>query len=272
MKGKRPDYNFDIIKELIKQGKTTKDISKIYNINKSSLSRVLKKENIYFKGQRFIKTNHDFFENIDSEIKAYLLGFFVADGCVYDNSRFGLCIAEQDEYIVNLFAKYISPLSFIKKTHNIKGALNRQPQLFLRISSKKIVNDLKKLGIENRKTYKPIHIPNIPNNLKLSFIRGYFDGDGHFRMTYITKYKSCRVTLTNGDRTILDDIQKFFNFGKVRNYGNYYTYNIDNKKESLLFMNSIYKDCNFMLPRKFNKFILINTELNSEITKGSESV
>ena len=31
--------------------------------------------------------NENYFDNIDSEEKAYLLGFFLADGCVVDPSQ-----------------------------------------------------------------------------------------------------------------------------------------------------------------------------------------
>jgi len=262
-KGIQPNYNFDIIKEFINRGKSLVEIAKYYNVHRVSMGRVLRKAKIDYPEQRKIIVNHDFFENIDSEIKAYLLGFFVADGCVYNKHRIGLCIAEQDEYIVKLFAQYIAPLSFIKKLHNTKSAKNRQPQLFLRISSSKLVSDLAKLGIFERKTYKPMFIPNISEELKWHFIRGYFDGDGYFGNRIINKkYNSYRIVFTNGDPTILNDIQNFTKLGKVKSIKKYAILDLSTNKNVMYFLHKMYDNANFKLPRKFNKFLKVNTEVS----------
>lgn len=261
MKGINPKYDFEIIKDLIKQGKTLKELGELYNVAPSSVGRALTKAGIYYTEKRKITKNHEFFESIDSEIKAYLLGFFVADGCVYNKSRFGICISKTDSYITNLFAKYIAPESFMKETHNKKGAKDRKPQIFLRISSEKIVSDLKKLGIENRKTYKPIKIPNILNELKWAFIRGYCDGDGHIGIRKVKNSTVCRICFSNGDRTILDDIKQFAGFGRIRQQKTHFRLDIERALDVQGFLDNMYRNANFFLQRKFDKYILVNTEV-----------
>ena len=60
--------------------------------------------------------NENFFESIDSEIKAYLLGFLFADGYVNirrnnTSYRFGVEVSEKDKSILYLFIQYIYPYS-----------------------------------------------------------------------------------------------------------------------------------------------------------------
>lgn len=273
-KGHRPKYNFETISLLIKQGKNLQELGEIYNVCSSSMGRVLRKANVeYNLLTRKIEKNINFFENISTEIQAYLLGFFVADGCVYNKNRIGICIAEQDEYIVNLFKSSIAPDSLIKRIHNIKGAKNRQIQLFLRISSEKLVSDLKVFGVEERKTFKPITLPSLKNNLKWHFIRGYFDGDGHLgRRVTKSGYDVCRISLSNGDETLLKDIQQFTGVGAIRKQGNCSRLDIENLRDCKTFLNGIYKDANFCLPRKFNKYLEVNAEVFANSKKTANSV
>jgi len=263
MKKQSPIYNKETIQELNNQGFTLNMLADKYNVCPSSVGRALRKLGIEYNVQvRKIEKDHTIFSVIDSEIKAYLLGFLVADGCVYDKGRFGLCIAEQDLYIINLFRSVISPDSLIKTNHNTKGAKNRQNQMILRISSEKIVSDLARYGIVERKTFKPINLPKIEDSLKWHFIRGYFDGDGHLGIK-VTKngYKTCRICLSNGDRQILEDIHKFTKVGKLRKQGNCWRLDIENISDCKTFLDNMYKNSNYSLPRKYNKFLVVNAEV-----------
>ena len=51
-----------------------------------------------------INKNEEYFNVIDSEKKAYLLGYFLADGCVTNPSNgkkcISMCLQEQDKYIL----------------------------------------------------------------------------------------------------------------------------------------------------------------------------
>lgn len=262
MKNKAPIYKKETIQELNNQGFTLKMLGEYYNVCSSSVGRALRKLGIEYNLQvRKIEKDHTIFSNIDSEIKAYLLGFFVADGCIYDKNRFGLCIAEQDLYIINLFKNTIAPDSFVKITNNTKGAKNRQRQLFLRISSEEIVKDLSKYGIVERKTFKPIDLPNLTEDLKWHFIRGYFDGDGHLGIRDIKGYKTCRIGLANGDKKILEDIQKFTGKGKLSYRKNCWRLDIENIVDCKDFLDKMYNNSNYSLPRKYNKFLVVNAEV-----------
>lgn len=136
-------------------------------------------------------TNDTFFDTIDSEIKAYLLGFFIADGCVEKDEktpnrkaiRLSVNLSEKDANIIQLFKDNICPDNKIVISHYKKGALNRQPTHMIRWSSKymgKSLNDLYNIIPKKTNDFTfEFDFNKIPDNLVRHFIRGFFDGDGH---------------------------------------------------------------------------------------------
>jgi DNA-binding transcriptional regulator WhiA len=61
---------------------------------------------------------HSFFQNIKTEIQAYLLGFFIADGSVdYKRKTLRVQLNENDSEIINLYRDYISTNARIFKVH-----------------------------------------------------------------------------------------------------------------------------------------------------------
>ena len=122
--------------------------------------------------------DENFFENIDSEAKAYILGFIYSDGCIYVHpSAYCLTFTQLkiDEDII-LFIKnemksdYPLCESRQKKNDKIK--------IKFYAYSKKIFDDLIKLGVTPRKSLT-LRFPSfLSETLMPHFIRGYFDGDG----------------------------------------------------------------------------------------------
>lgn len=176
------------------------DIHKVINLYNSGLSLakiaegcgssvskvnwILKKNNVKLRSlsESHIvkKANYNFFERIDSEGKAYWLGFLYADASVTHNSL-----------KLTLHPKDIGHLEKLKKslesTHNI--FFDRGYPRFA-ISNKKMYQDLVKNGCCERKTFL-ITFPDrkiLPENLVRHFIRGYFDGDGSINYSKHSKY------------------------------------------------------------------------------------
>ena len=137
----------------------------------------------------------DYFKVIDSEVKAYILGYLVADGSIEESVRknrpsklirlrFG-CVSEDDE-ILRLIHREIAPDNNLRY-YQPQG--NRKQVTILQICDKELVEDLKTLyNIHPRKTYDAnFEFPNIPKEFERDFIRGFIDGDGsigdrHFSM------------------------------------------------------------------------------------------
>ena len=60
---------------------SSRELSKKYNLSKATILRILKRNNIEAKNRRLVNNNLNinYFEKIDTEQKAYFLGFIFAD-------------------------------------------------------------------------------------------------------------------------------------------------------------------------------------------------
>jgi hypothetical protein len=162
-----------------REGLTIQAIS--YQLKKRGIDRPVKYNRVH-------NLNEDFFEVIDTEEKAYWLGFIMADGCVTRSSKL---YNQANRLSFNLSAidrphleKFVKAINSSAKITDItpKGTYSNNPISRLSINSVKMCNDLAKYGIVERKTgYE--HLPNLPNELMNHFIRGFFDGDGHATTT-----------------------------------------------------------------------------------------
>ncbi|MHA2400521.1 MAG: LAGLIDADG family homing endonuclease [Promethearchaeota archaeon] len=146
----------------------------------------------------------DYFEKINTKRKAYWLGFFFADGYI-SNIRnykiFGICVELHDENIINRFIKEIGINPRFKKK------IDGQRKVRIQITCDKISSDLQKSGVVMRKS-NIIELPKLDNrDLYLSFLLGYFDGDGTTGTSRIT----------TGSKKFLDQIKAYFNIdNKIR--------------------------------------------------------
>ena len=164
-------------------------LSKRYGVDPRKIKRILRENNIPIKSLSIIHTkNFDkhFFDVIDSEEKAYWLGFIYADGYV-SGSIFGIKLSEHDSDHLTLFK------SAIQSEHNIghyigtTGYNNDTPYCSLTIDNNYFVESLISKGVIYNKS-KILKFPDnsiVPDNLLHHFIRGYFDGDGS---VYIRRY------------------------------------------------------------------------------------
>jgi hypothetical protein len=125
-------------------------------------------------GQRY-PLDETTFDTIDSEIKAYCLGFLYADGSV---GHYGgdysirIHIHRDDSEILDLFQRCVQTTK--------PWYIDKRDRAILALSNKRLYESLGKLGIMQAKTFKII-FPSpemVPTALLHHFIRGYFDGDG----------------------------------------------------------------------------------------------
>lgn len=123
----------------------------------------------------------DYFKYIDSEEKAYWLGFLYADGCITTDKKYIILeLSSEDLEHIKRFKDDIQAHQKIRiyKRNNIEYAR-------LCIGCKEMVLDLIKVGCIPHKTFN-IVFPEaniIPKNLIRHFIRGVFDGDGCISIT-----------------------------------------------------------------------------------------
>lgn len=233
---------------------------------------------------------HNFFNNINFEEQAYLLGFIFADGCINEERHtLSININKQDQYIIDLL-KDISPEAYTREQKSYKSIATvrgRQVKNYgsirTNISSKILIEDLKKYGVIQNKTYTDMHLPIVSDDILLKhFIRGYFDGDGCFTYSIrkpnpknreINYRISAHWTICCKTSSILLEMQKYFTSFGIKTNINYikrddmYNLTTSSRKEIIKIFNLLFHNCNYSLPRKYNKIkYYVNTEVSQIIT------
>ncbi len=229
---------------------------------------------------------HTFFDNIETEIQAYLLGFYAADGSIDQKRKtFRIELQKEDIEIIELYKNLISKDARIYRTKEREfigprgKIIHAHGNVGIDITSTSICNSLVGLGFGYHKSYEKLHLPNIDKPLIRHFIRGYFDGDGCFT-TCITKpenrpnyYLKVRFSIDSKTSSLLLEIQKFLSEIGINVHINYlkrdkmWRLTTGSKKEANKIFHFLYDDSNFYLSRKFNKFnYYVNTEVNQIIT------
>lgn len=133
------------------------------------------------------KINSSYFDNIDTSLKAYFIGYIFADGyIVYNESshnyEFGMELQYGDRYILERLNEELGGVNIITDTEPCKTLIcgklcNRGKMSCLRVYSKNLLKGLLSNGIETNKTLKEV-FPIVDRKYFFDFLRGYIDGDG----------------------------------------------------------------------------------------------
>lgn len=248
------DYQSIYDLEHIQNGLSYKEIREKYNISRGTWDYYVRVKLNKSCDSRKFRANDDFFDKIDSEIKAYLLGFLYADGYLASDGRVGIRLNQKDKEIIELIKEHICPNNPIEfsNSQNFK----RDPQVSIRFNSKRIYERLLELGFFVEKTNLNSNIfNNIPDLFKLDFIRGFTDGDGCLGFYKNKTYNTYKVSLaySNGSSQILNDINNYFGLtygGIIKDKTTWFTLRFDKKKESSDIIYQLYSNSNFHLNRK----------------------
>ena len=224
-------------------------ICKELGIERNYLSKLIKKNKI-----EVIKTptkhaiDENVFENIDSEEKAYWLGFLYADGYVSGGKerKIELSLQLSDATHLEKFKK------FLKYEGDVKTDSYRC-RLYFR--NEKITNDLVKLGCTPRKSLT-LKFPNekqVPREYIFHFIRGYIDGDGSLMCS--EHHKGISVI---GTQNFLNEMCEHLNIKKqihkIKSKSNkIYIYETGRKSTIYKLCTLLYSDSNIYLDRKYIK-------------------
>jgi hypothetical protein len=183
-------------------------IEKQFGYDRKLLSKQLKLEGITIplNNQQYTY-NVDYFSSINSEEKAYWLGFLYADGYVATKNNsylLELTLKSDDLEHLNKFKSALCPENKIyAKTIRFKNKTYSACRIS--VCNKQIVADLIQLGCVNCKS-SILVFPTIPTNLNRHFIRGYFDGDGN-----VGKYNNkLMFSISSGSFDFLVSIQSVF--------------------------------------------------------------
>lgn len=270
----------DIIDLYVNDLKSMTFISKKYHIDKSTIKRVLKENNIEIRDNNIYKEksfNQNYFKNISTEAQAYWLGFLWGDGSIHTNKLNQYCISLNlsinDKFHLENFKKALNSNHKITISKNKYGYLKNSNAVHYSckycLRSIKMYNDLINLGVRNPK--KDRTIPNIESSLMSHFIRGYFDADGS--LSY-SKTNNGIVSFC-GPIEIIQQIkliiQQICNTkAEIYKYKNRNAadYRIGGKNNLIDLYNYLYKDATIYLKRKKDKWDSLVEVLNGDRYKN----
>lgn len=170
------------------EGASTEQVARELKLSRKRFAVWLKERGhtIHNKSKKYTQDD-DFFEVIDSEAKAYWLGFLYADGCILEryvdgklksmNCEVGLAIIDE-EHLVKLRNTIQSTNSVRTKKNTLNGKEFASCRFV--IHSTKMCRDLIDKGCTPRKSLT-LTFPTkeqVPDHLLSHFVRGYIDGDG----------------------------------------------------------------------------------------------
>lgn len=208
---KRADFwtesEIEILKKCVFDGLFMPDILKIINRSEKCIYYKMHELDLHFREKTEIeKANYrraysvddDYFENIDSQKKAYWLGWILTDGYVKTSvnskrnglvsvNNIGLHLQKTDLSVLEDFNKDLNstfPISSraertVKTTiANKEKIINTKESCTLDISSAKMIQDLAKYGIHQNKTYDVVFPKELDSKYYPGFIAGVISGDG----------------------------------------------------------------------------------------------
>jgi hypothetical protein len=199
-----------------------------------------------------------FLENkVENETEAYILGFLYADGTIIRNGKknkktyktINITLAEKDKEILFDINKFLKGNI---KYYNSKLGEKLFSQIRLSVYDIALAKRLINLGISPNKTYDKTSFvfDNVPENLKYSFIRGFFDGDGSVSQWF--EVCSLNDVLL---KSMLEFIKKdIFTSSKITNGDGVKRIRIGGIYKMKQLYNLLYEDASLYLKRKEEKF------------------
>lgn len=257
--GKKIEVTNELLR-LVSEKKSAREISSILGINYTTVHRKLRKLGVNLPNyHNELKFDNTVFDCIDTEEKAYWLGFMYADGYVCPtNNGVELSLKGSDKKHLEKFRAFLK-CSLQVKTGDVtcNGRKFRRCRLYLR--NKHFHDSLIEKGcIPNKSLILRFPEQKIFSEpyLLTHFIRGYVDGDGCLSYT-----KSGRLTIQIvGTSEFLDGIismfpETFSKRVKDKRHPESNTFTIDcssNKADNLAHI--LYKNATVYLDRKYERY------------------
>jgi deoxyuridine 5'-triphosphate nucleotidohydrolase len=178
-----------------------------------------------------------FFSSVDSEAKAYLLGWIASDGSI-TNGTITIYVHPKDVSIVSTWRAILGGAIPEKRLRNLVG---------ITLNSQQMVRDVCRwLDIKPGKKSRSVGFPELASDeLRWAFLRGFFDGDGSVTTPVQTRGPRCNIT-TGSDRfreavRAWCPIRGYYSGDKIEWDGN----------NALDFLGRLYERASYKLQRKY---------------------
>ena len=248
-------------------------ISDKLKINRHTISKELKQRGINIKRKKYT-SKEDVFETIDTEEKAYWLGFLYADGYVSKlNDSVQLIIQDRDYDHLCKFKEFCKSDHPIKYSEHVRDTGYIVKANKISIYSKKMHADLIDKGCYVCKT-RIVKFPTekqVPTEMMRHFIRGYMDGDGMIGIdnnSILVGFVGTAEFL-NGLQNIFKTNNKLFKTGE-NNIA--FTYKVKGNIKALNILDYLYDNATIYLERKHEIYIKHKNHLLSRLKPNLQKV
>lgn len=244
-------------------------LAKQHDVTYCNIYKLLQRRGIPIRGDSTGRYtfNRAFFRLIDTEEKAYWLGFLYADGWLTpQRNTVSLGLKADDSYILSEFVRHLDgdrPVTPITR----KGT---NPQARVEFTDADMIADLIRQGCTAQKTFS-ILFPSegqVPPQLLHHFIRGYFDGDGSvwFRRKAgrIVEYQCSVVSTEHFCRRLREVCQRLLGVNLYVRQANrktakqkVYSAELCGRDCVRTFLAWLYKDATVYLKRKHDRYLVV---------------
>ena len=214
----------DRVISLINQKDSITEIANKTNLDTSTIFYIAKENNLMIEKMPPLRSpsnwgfNDNYFEDINSEEKAYFVGLIYADGAVriHDGRYYlSLELTREDAYMVESLANELNCNNKIAIRNRVTPFGYNSFARFESCNSKKLLDDLSLFGIIPNKSHNSESFSNIreriPKHLIRHFLRGLIDGDGSISKRYQCNNQNSIVIYQNSKK-FCDDFDSLLKF------------------------------------------------------------
>lgn len=254
----------EIINYYLSTPMSIKAVGNKFGICNPTVSKILKDVPKYTKAQ--IKNpnfNENFFEDINSEYKAYFLGLLISDGNVFkkeNNSNrqasISITLDLKDEYMLLKFKEILGASTNVGYDGRGCGQIA--------VRSNTMAKDLEKYGVIPQKTAHT-YLPNINSKYMPHLLRGILDGDGSIQAHKVGNRFLHDISFCGTHRLMQDISNISAKYLPLKVIPTVYDYKnrklseikFKNYDDCILFGDWIYNNATIYLTRKYEKYLLL---------------
>lgn len=253
---------------LYAQGMSLTNISLSEKISRDKAYQIVTRAGISERDRVFRKYsfNENIFSEIDTEEKAYWLGFLYADGNVQLGDRNGIEISLKysDKKHLEKFSSFINATPSIPVKSKIVKLNGKEIQIWrIFVFSKKMAEDLNKWGCTPRKSLTLKFPDFIDEKLMHHFMRGYFDGDGCLCATHTDKTPLLHFGIVGAKDFVIPYEDYLIEHGilyrhtKIQKAGKAIQTQHGGNLQARKLYDYFYSDANIFLDRKYDLFTAV---------------
>lgn len=249
-------YKEQIIEMYSSKKMSANKIAEKFQCDPTTIMRQLKRWNVSIRNIRcnaIYDLDCNFFDNINSEEKAYILGLLLSDGHISKNNTIMLTLKDRD--VIEKYRKAIKSNAPIK--------VDRYGNYQLNIRCKTMALQLRKIGLNNQKSYELDFdkvLSCVPKPLENHFVRGLFDGDGSIKIYHYSYLKNPQYHFGyTGLKEVVEYVKNYLDIHTKTVKESDITYTCVSSCKSTIknIYKILYNDATIYMNRKYETFIKI---------------